>query len=323
MNTAYAIKHAIARPTKFNIILVVALVVYCVSYIPLLMTSSLTIELSDQKETPQTQPLFAKLDILLRVYTALYGISTLMYILLVQIRFRVVKSLISYRSIYDHIFVAITVLVCLLSTFLFGVILPTSSVLASIAAAVWTLYGLLVDNILSFVFIKVLYTSRTTLSKSAPSSAWKRVVGALGFLCIVTWLCLALLLTGNIGFANDRIVRTVLFRIAYSFTPLEFSGALVFMYTVRSLVAPPSSPGSASPPMNISPPIPRRWDNKKPALSIVTGRPEFVPAPNAVVPLPVYDERSPILFPSPPQWSAPNYATDSPRVFRDVEAGRR
>ncbi|KAJ3296853.1 hypothetical protein HK104_001095 [Borealophlyctis nickersoniae] len=239
-NIAYATQHAVRRPTTFNLVLVSALIIYALSFVPLLMTTTLTIDLGSQQDSPAS-PIhyqFVRLDALVRTYTALYGVSTLVYILLVQIRFRVVKSIMPYKNHWDWIFVGVTVTVFSLTTLLFGVILPISPILQSIASAIWSLYGLTVDNVLSFIFIRQLYKTRRNVNATSTNrKVWARVVAALCALCSVTWLCLGLLIGGNVLFADDHGMRTFFFRLAYAFTPLVFSAALVFVYTVRTLMS--------------------------------------------------------------------------------------
>ncbi|KAJ3278548.1 hypothetical protein HK104_002242, partial [Borealophlyctis nickersoniae] len=232
-NIVYATNHALRRPTVFNLVLLIALILYACSFIPLLMTTSLTIDLDGITEDAGNAYLFKRLDVLVRIYTALFGLSSLMYLVLVQIRFRVVKSLMPYKNYWDWIFVGVTVSICIVTTFLFGVIIPKNAILQSIASAIWSLYALTVDNVLSFIFIRQLYKTRRNLNTIGASQrkAWTRVVVALCGLCSITWVCLALLVTGNLFFKEQHSTRTFMFRLAYAFTPLEFSAALVFIYT--------------------------------------------------------------------------------------------
>ncbi|KAJ3049410.1 hypothetical protein HK097_009581 [Rhizophlyctis rosea] len=246
-NIAYGIRHAIQRPTKFNLILLACALVYAVSFVPLLLTSALTVELNSTRKSESNAYLFTRLDTLVRTYTALFGSATLAYILLVQVRFRVVKSLMKYRDFYDWIFVSVTITIWLLTSFLFGVILHVAPTTQSIVLGAWSVYALAVDQTLSFIFIRQLYKTRKAVSATKDSQKeFYKVVLALCLLCFISWLGLTMVIVSNVFFKNDHIMRTLLFRAAYMISPFHFSGAMVFIYTVRSLVVP-SSPAPTTP----------------------------------------------------------------------------
>ncbi|KAJ3039830.1 hypothetical protein HDV00_011739 [Rhizophlyctis rosea] len=250
-NIIYGIRHAIHRPTKFNLILLASATVYAISFVPLLLTSALTIELSTTPRTDANGYLFDRLDKLVRAYTGLFGAATLCYILLVQVRFRVVKTLMKYRDLYDWLFVFFTILVWFLTTFLFGVVLRVSATSQPLALGAWTIYALAVDNTLSFIFIRQLYKTRANVQPrrdQASRADWYKVVGSLLILCFISWVALILIVCGNVMFAHDQIMRTLLFRIGYSVSPVHFSGAMVFIYTVRSLVVNPTTATPPAPP---------------------------------------------------------------------------
>ncbi|RKO84246.1 hypothetical protein BDK51DRAFT_52934 [Blyttiomyces helicus] len=105
--------------------------------------------------------------------------------------------------------------------------------------ALWTAYALVVDNILSFIFIYRLWNCRARLARQQTDDRlreWTRVVGALAVLCLVTWIGLAVLLVDNVCFDDAPATKSLMFRVAFACTPLDFSGALVFIYTVRRLM---------------------------------------------------------------------------------------
>ena len=95
-------------------------------------------------------------------------------------------------------------------------------------SALWTLYALVVDNILCFIFLYQLFKCRARVSNSDRlNSLWKKSVYGLGVLCLTSWICLALIIAASFAYSNDPLGRSLLYRVAYAFSPLQFSGALV------------------------------------------------------------------------------------------------
>jgi hypothetical protein len=135
------------------------------------------------------------------------------------------------------------------------------------ATLAWTLYALVMDNVLSGIFLWHMWRFRERMLARVPRfggeegleaiamaihpaaeaaktqarehkrSLWKKVVLALVALCLTTWTFFILIFISSIVYAQDAIMRTVLFRVGYGFTPLEFAGGLVFIYSIRSLFA--------------------------------------------------------------------------------------
>ncbi|KAI9102552.1 hypothetical protein DFS34DRAFT_673816 [Phlyctochytrium arcticum] len=239
-NVVYGFRHTRRRPTVYNISLFICLVIYALSFVPLMMSTAPAIGLQDETQITALEDV-RYVAILKRVWTAAYSIATLMYLILVQIRFRVVKSLHQYNKLYDTAFLVVTGLAWLLSV-LWGVVIvdDNNATLQALSTAAWTLYALLIDHSLSFAFIYQLYKSRRAAG-GAKKKKWKEVVYSLIFICVVTWLCLVLLSISTLAFPHDSAVRTFVFRLGYAFTPLEFSGALVFIYNAKELVSAPTA----------------------------------------------------------------------------------
>jgi hypothetical protein len=63
------------------------------------------------------------------------------------------------------------------------------------------------------------------------------IVYGLGILCATTWISLMLLLLAIFKFsdASHDSSRALLYRIAYAFSPIQFSGTLLFIYAVKLL----------------------------------------------------------------------------------------
>ncbi|KAJ3147710.1 hypothetical protein HDU86_007885 [Geranomyces michiganensis] len=216
-----------------------------------------TLELPDGADSPTSAayPKWQEVNGWLKIWKALYGLSVLQYIFLIQHRFRVVKSVFKYHELWDWAFVIITLVLYAVCSVTYGIVthFPGTSVSLgqALATAAWTLYALLVDHFLSFTFIRELYYMRKRVG--GRRAGWRRVVSALVAVCAISWICLLLLVMANLAFPHDNLMRTFLFRLGYSFTPLEFSGALVFIYNAKRLMANPDArrkdPDRFEPPM--------------------------------------------------------------------------
>ncbi|KAJ3145478.1 hypothetical protein HDU89_007103 [Geranomyces variabilis] len=238
-NAAYCLQHALDRRTSFNSVLCACMIVYMASFIPLMFTSRMAVELSFFQDSP-TSPFhaeFKKQQAIIQIWTALYGLGTFPYVILVQIRFRVVKAVFKYHKNWDHAFVGFTSAVWLATIAVCGVIYPPSVQVQGLATTAWTIYALLCENLLSFIFISQLFQVRRQLN-SGIEAQFQKVRRSLFFLCSMTWIGLALSLIAWTYYANDGMMRTLFFRASMTFSPLAYSGALVYIYTVRTLFQP-------------------------------------------------------------------------------------
>ncbi len=165
-----------------------------------------------------------------RIHNTFFAVSTFMYLLLIQTRFRVIKSILPYRNLYDYLFVIVTIIVWCGTTFLFGIVAFGSvSPAQSLAfSALWTLYALIVDNILSWLFLYHLFKCRAQVSNTDRlKRLWSQSVIGLGILAGTTWICLILTAIATFAFAKDNVSRALMYRVAYCFSPVQFSGSLV------------------------------------------------------------------------------------------------
>ncbi|KAJ3055659.1 hypothetical protein HK097_009777 [Rhizophlyctis rosea] len=239
-NLCYAIHHAYVKRTKFNFALVLCATLWSASFIPLFITAKLTVDLTNVRITLAMLKDIDRLKTCLRAYNMVYGLATLVYLLIEQTRFKVIKGVMPYSKIYDYVFAALTFAIWIATFFYYGVINTTNSTNTGTAIAAYAVYGLTVDNILSFTFIYQLYKNRQKLHKGTSNPQFVLVVRALIVLCIVSWSGLIVFLVGLYVYANDNLMRTLLFRIGYSFTPIQFSAMLVFMYSIKTLLAQPA-----------------------------------------------------------------------------------
>ena len=147
-------------------------------------------------------------------------------------------SLFFLLIVQDVLFVVFTIAFWSGTTFLFGVV-AFGNVAASQSlafSALWTLYALIVDNILSWLFLYHLFKCRSQVSNTDRLKVlWRKSVWGLSLLCGTTWISLILIIMATFTFHSDGLKRALVYRIAYAFSPLQFTGALVFIYTIRSL----------------------------------------------------------------------------------------
>ena len=112
-----------------------------------------------------------------RVHNSFYAVSTLMYLMLVQFRFRIIKNILPYKDIWDHAFICVTIMMWSGTTLLFGIISfhSVSPKISLMFSAIWTFYALLIDNILSWVFLYQLFKCRQKVSNSTKLNfLWKK-----------------------------------------------------------------------------------------------------------------------------------------------------
>ncbi|KAJ3183572.1 hypothetical protein HDU85_002001 [Gaertneriomyces sp. JEL0708] len=245
-NSGVAVKHAIQRRTLFNGFMATCMIVYAASFVPLFFTSKLAVETAylDKKIHKDK---FDQQSRCVRLWTAAYAVATLIYIILIQIRFRVVKSVLRYRDFLDNAYIIVSTTIWIGTIVILGVIYPPTPSIQSIATILWTIYALLVDNVLSIVFITQLYAIRSRLKQSRDvERSFKRVRASLFFLCGMTWIGVSFSVIGNTAFAKDQVMRTLFFRVSLIFSPLEFLGALIYIYTVRMLFNPSQAGNSGT-----------------------------------------------------------------------------
>ncbi|KAI8586676.1 hypothetical protein BDZ88DRAFT_275153 [Geranomyces variabilis] len=247
-NAAYCLQHALDRRTAFNSVLCACMIVYMASFIPLIFTSRMAVELSFLQDSP-TSPFhaeFKKQQTIIQIWTALYGLGTFPYVILVQIRFRVVKAVFKYHKNWDHFFVGFTSAVWLATIAVCGVIYPPSVQVQGLATTAWTIYALLCENLLSFIFISQLFHVRRQLN-SGIEARFQKVRRSLFFLCSMTWIGLALSLIAWTYYANDGMLRTLFFRASMTFSPLAYSGALVRLMQSEAAISNSTNTGCPLP----------------------------------------------------------------------------
>lgn len=179
-NIAYAIRHVIQRPTAFNIVLLMCLCLFLLSFFHFcvfIIYLTVVISMFSFAQMISGIDLLSNTILALnRVHNTFYAVSTLMYIALVQFRFRVIKNILPYRDLWDNLFMCITIIIWSGTTLLFGIILFNSvePKISLAFSALWTFYALVVDNLLSWLFLYNLFKCRTRVSNSLKlKSLWK------------------------------------------------------------------------------------------------------------------------------------------------------
>ncbi|KAJ3010854.1 hypothetical protein HKX48_007158 [Thoreauomyces humboldtii] len=168
-NVTYASCYLRRRPNRYNASLLVAAILYTAAQITPVVHTLLAgtrsreylVKLDLVKDTEENREAFAgewDLKVLMRriqlTYNILFAAATCMYLLLIQWRFRVLKSSIHWSSCLDYLFVFFTVGLCCGTMGVFDIVLYKGANSASgLAAAAWSAYVLIVDQILSVIFL--------------------------------------------------------------------------------------------------------------------------------------------------------------------------
>ncbi|TPX60646.1 hypothetical protein SpCBS45565_g07453 [Spizellomyces sp. 'palustris'] len=175
-----------------------------------------------------------------RTYNFVYGVATLVYVLIVQIRFRVVRRIVPYWKGWDHIFVGFTVLLWAATFLTWNVIHYSRDGLPSgISAGVWNIYVLLVDQVLCLLFLLRLNMFQRKFRQSTSvqrQSASRTVFVALISLAIMSWVAFGVFMYSNMGWRHDEGMRNILFRVASALSGAIMSAALLFIYTVKTMM---------------------------------------------------------------------------------------
>ncbi|KAJ3267832.1 hypothetical protein HDV01_003948 [Terramyces sp. JEL0728] len=243
-NTFFGLQHAIRTPTLYNFMISIAMLIYFLAFIPLLLTTgigfvpttSIDVLVASQKAV----------SVISYFHNVFLGSSTLIYVLLIQFRFRSIKALYNYPGWIDQLFVIVTFSIWGVFSFLCNMIVPLidSNSTAQIQyGIIWSIYVLLVDNVISFVFVMQIYKSRDLFySMMLPKerieahNCMHSVVKSVYLLSSISWVCIAFAFASGYYYGPKPPERQFLYRVGFSFSPLMYSGALVFVYTVRKLV---------------------------------------------------------------------------------------
>ncbi|KAJ3018018.1 hypothetical protein HKX48_003223 [Thoreauomyces humboldtii] len=240
-----------------------------------------------------------------RTYSTLYvgffanpAITTTLYLVLIQSRFRVIRKVMSTAwNRVDYGFITITVLICSATIVTFNIILyDGDSPRSTAAAACWNCYVLATDQILSGIFLYKLarvtafinndnmdlppvsrnlpdtptngsahctaakekegearvpfllsrLSKRGTISRGTGrgrrvrrSREQKTIIAALLGISVVSWVLCGLYMASHWGFDDQAGVSNLVYRVSASFSTLQCSFALIFIYAIQALFSPP------------------------------------------------------------------------------------
>ncbi|KAJ3007124.1 hypothetical protein HKX48_009308, partial [Thoreauomyces humboldtii] len=245
------------RPNRYNAFLLMSATFYLLSegiQLPITLVSGTRnrgylnhlAKLPNDSPIGQMNPDWARrnaIAVLQRAYNAFFAFATVSYLLLVQVRFRVLKTIMPYSSVFDILFVVVTLAIWAVTMVLFNIVLYQGSTLTSATmAAIWNVYVLVVDQVLCGVFLYKLADFQVALGQTTSAEARNQASGrrmvlvALVNLAVVAWLCFALFLWSHLGWPNDPGMQTVLFRAATAFSSLTVTSALAFVFAVRRMM---------------------------------------------------------------------------------------
>ncbi|EGF82542.1 expressed protein [Batrachochytrium dendrobatidis JAM81] len=252
-NTIYGLRHAISMKTGFNVVLAFSMIIYSIAYIPLMLDSGLT-STSDSLLSFTDNEISIRLNTIVTLtvtHNVLYVTATFIYLLLVQLRFRVIKNIISYPAVWDTFFIVLTCLVWVCAAVVVGILGPAiwpsmiSMQVHMIGLIIWSVYALFIDTVLSFTFAIKMFSARQRITNLMKSTQIKReiqtqkttqnVMIALCVLCTVAWISFIIAAVGAIFYYHIPARRKIFYCVGFSLSSLEFSGALVFIYSVKNL----------------------------------------------------------------------------------------
>ncbi|KAJ3156191.1 hypothetical protein HDU86_003954 [Geranomyces michiganensis] len=178
-----------------------------------------------------------------RAYSACYALATLSYLLLVQFRFRVLKSIMPYRTLWDYVFAGVTTALWAVTMLGYNcVFFNGATSTTGLMATFWNLYLLVMDQTLAAVFLWKLSDFQKSLATAstkdiASKAKGKRnVIIALVGLGIISWCCLAVFVASHYGFPDDEGMQTIMFRVAAAFSSFTVTAALAFVYGVKQMM---------------------------------------------------------------------------------------
>ncbi|KAI8899006.1 hypothetical protein BC833DRAFT_516042, partial [Globomyces pollinis-pini] len=243
-NCRYGIQHAINKPTRYNFLIATAMTIYFTAFIPLLLTSCIGGPTYDINDSIQRKILVTLLSI---NHNILLGISSLLYIILIQFRFQSIKIFHHYSRFYDRLFLVTTILTWISSFFVFLILLPILSYLGwtdsiSISSAfqikmgsIWSFYVLFIDNSISFIFFYII-TFKQLKNGINQLKIIRELKFSLGVFTLLSWISLSFALIGAVLFSQLPMERQFFYRIGISFSTLMYSSSLIFIFNLPKII---------------------------------------------------------------------------------------
>ncbi|KAJ3022900.1 hypothetical protein HKX48_004944 [Thoreauomyces humboldtii] len=183
-NVGYALIYLRRRPNRYNGMLLVAAIIYTGSQallgVQTLVSGTRSREylmiLDRVEDTPVNRleydwGLKVVMMRIQQLYSILFASSSCLYLLIIQWRFRVLKSSMPWSTKLDYAFIVFTLLVLTVTMLTWNILTYKGTTKQStIAAATWSAYTLLTDQILSCIFLYKLSDLQAAISaESGPN----------------------------------------------------------------------------------------------------------------------------------------------------------
>jgi hypothetical protein len=215
------------KPCAKNVFFMISMFLYAVTFVPLLIKASL-LDISEHHR------------MLSSIFELVYGCSTLIYIVLAQVRFQSIKELVWYPSFLDVLFMFNTGFMWVVFSFGLNVLMPvmTSNFLDVYEQwrRVWMIYFVAVENLLIFTFLYNIFyriNNITNIVVQTLKSVFQWCVWSAGASVISIGF---IILSGQ----NVGEYRDLLFNIGYCISPCIFINTAMLMESIeeaRQLVA--------------------------------------------------------------------------------------
>ncbi|KAJ3091992.1 hypothetical protein HK102_011765 [Quaeritorhiza haematococci] len=174
LNFGWSVKHCIhvGRTNKFNIALTICMGLWALHLLFMLILHLVVYRWGQYYSPEAAESIHHALLIMSRLT---WSLATLGYVILVQLRFRVVKSVIRYHNVFDHLLMAVTVIVWLPSAlvanaayFAFPRMADENPYLAmwmNNFDVIWDTYYVVVDIVLGIIIMWFVIKSVRSLSQ--------------------------------------------------------------------------------------------------------------------------------------------------------------
>lgn len=234
-NIIYSIKHALKFSKVYNSIICASMIIIFMSAVPLLISSAIgNSPFKDQEDKKFRNSFENKLGY---VHSNLFFIGSLIYILCLQLRFKVIRTVWNYPQYLDNALIGITALTwgyfCVYSSSLKPIINPGSKP-DILSGAAWSLYCLIIENFLSICFMLKFF--KLSVDTDRMRQLKTHVLKSCFVLAGASWICLSIAFTAGYVYAHDDVMRKFVYRISFSFSYVVYSGALVLVYSAKQFV---------------------------------------------------------------------------------------
>jgi heme/copper-type cytochrome/quinol oxidase subunit 2 len=221
----------------YRFMLALSMIFHLLAFLPLLRTTGLTAShLTNPKDISTREDEIGKLQ---WIHNVFFAASSLNYCLVIQMRLSALRVISPYPKLWDRIGIAFTVAVWTVLCLYHVVMKPMFTESSGIFfGAVWSGYVLLVDNLVSIIFVTILHQFQARNKKRETKEKQKlrwTLITCLVMNAILTWIFLAFPITCATLYANDPVKRRLAYRFGYCFSTFIYFGAMIFIYAVCAL----------------------------------------------------------------------------------------